>query len=597
MFQLTAFRLTNYRCFEDTDWIGLNRFSVFIGKNDGGKSSALHALKVVLACQQFEDADHRQVGVEEEAGTILRANELAAYLRINVEGAEVLLRGYRVLGSATVFEIETELVQETRLNQDLASLSLPALKELCQQLSLDAEGNQARKETFLQCLTKVRESLPKHKGWAALPAGLRNAFPVCLSYDETTSLDPEGAVRTFASNFFKTELQEGIRASTRELREQTQTKLNLKAEEVARILQSECDEIVGVEIPIADDAFSDLKVNRVRITKRDGTEVDWTRIGRGKKREMSLAVFRWQNSLLTEHLESAEQAQKAVIVLFDEPDINLDYQSQCKVTESLEAMSRHERCQAIVATHSHNLIDSVPIDSLIFFGPDVPDPIRRIWTYSAASDDLEFEKVFLRSLGISNATFFNERMFVCCSGETEIGALPLLFRHTTGRSMSMSGVLLINGFNDSGAVDAAKILRKNGRKYVLLMDSDMLTDSKCGQVNIKQKSGLDLAYVRYLGSKEFEDLFDDDVWCATLNELPQVDSDADSKTWANEEVASFRNSAKFSEAIRSAAEAYSLEGRSKPKLGVRVARKAIELERIPELLTETIELIHSHSLS
>ncbi len=589
--QLKRLRLRDYRCFEDTDWILLNQFSVFIGKNDGGKSSALHALKVILSNQPLEDADHRQTGIDAGTGNAIRAMEVSVELEVEHDNANHLIRAKRSLGGVTSFEIQAELVADDRLNQDLDGLTMQELKDLCSAVSIAAAGHQNRKDTFLTALTTHRDSQQKHTGWKSLPTPVKQALPICLSYDDSSAQDPETAVRNFATAFFKAEIQAEVATATAELRANVQQKINEKATEVAAILKSECEEVESVEIPIADDAFSDLKVSRVRVTKTDGTDVDWTRIGRGKKREMSLAVFRWQNKILTEHLEGDAEA-RPVVVLFDEPDINLDYQAQCKVTQSLESMCASGRCQAVVATHSHNLIDSVPIDALVFFGPDVPEPSKRVWSYDAATHDLDFERVFLKALGVSNASFFNENLFVCCSGETEIGSLPILFSHLKHKSLAMSGILLLNGFNDDGALDAAVILRKNKRRYVLLMDSDVKGHKRCGEATLKSSHGIEPEHVHYLGIKEFEDMFDDETWVATLNELPQVAVEgSEPNIWTVTEVAEMRSTVKFSAAIQNSAEQVSLEGRSKPKLGVRVARKSIELNRVPAALSGILDYI------
>lgn len=593
MFCLTGLRLQNYRCFGDTGWIPLNKFSVFIGKNDGGKSSALHAIRQFLLGLPFEDADHQQLSVDEASTTVERASELVIGIRADVDGVPTEMRAYHQLGEETAFQVETDLVDNPVLNQDVSAMNLSTLRGLCVSLELEVVGRQTERQPFLDAIQAYKSSLPTTKGWAPLGRAERNAFPNCLTYDEATTHDPELAIRNFASGFFKTDLQEGIRLSTAGLRNQVESQINSRAEEIAGILRSQCDEVASVEIPLADDAFSELKIARIRVRKQDGTDVDWTRIGRGKKREMSLAVFRWQNSILAEHLQS-EDSPRSVVVLFDEPDVNLDYQSQCKVTQSLETMSLAPSCQTIVATHSHNLINSVPIDSLTFFGSDISNPSQRIWTYKNESDDVEFERVFLQSLGINNSSFFNEKLFVCCSGETEIGVLPIIFNHISKRSLSMSGVLLINGFNDSGALEAAKILSKNKRRYVLIMDSDMKDDKVCGRGTLRHKHGLTVERVRYLGEKEFEDLFSDELWTHALNDLPQVEEEGRApRLWMAHDILEMRSSPKFSEAVRSSAQEYSVEGGSKPKLGVRVARKAIEHEMIPSALDDVVRLILS----
>lgn len=49
-FHVSCFRLINFKAFEDTGWIKINRITLLLGENSTGKSSLFQALQLLRFC-------------------------------------------------------------------------------------------------------------------------------------------------------------------------------------------------------------------------------------------------------------------------------------------------------------------------------------------------------------------------------------------------------------------------------------------------------------------------------------------------------------------------------------------------------------------
>ena len=159
---ITSIRLVNYRCFVDSDEIPFQKFSILIGKNDGGKSSLLYALKTVLDSKAgFVPQDH---WLDPEKNEDQRAQQVEVYVRFfdTRDGTSYHIRASHQLGEPTRHEIEAECVGDPQLDQDLDGLNLQTLKLLCTHYELNPEGAQSRRDTFLKALIDHKSEMQTH---------------------------------------------------------------------------------------------------------------------------------------------------------------------------------------------------------------------------------------------------------------------------------------------------------------------------------------------------------------------------------------------------------------------------------------------------
>lgn len=590
--KLRSLRLINYRCWEDSGDIPLTDFCVFIGRNDGGKSSALEAIVAFLTKRQLADGDHHSPDLDAEGGSASR-EPLEVRLTVEDERNIHTLRYVRMLGQPGVWEIEGACVGHDGLDGEMEGYSLPQLQALATELLVEVTGPRNRRESFLQPLLVHRASLPTVQAWKPCPSAVLQRMPKCYHYGEQTDPNPETAIQQFAMSYYNNELKPSVASETENVRETIQQKLDAKAREMVPVLKEHCDGVADVILPINPNSFSTLQLDRVRVVKTNGVEVDWSRIGRGKRREMALAVFRWQSDILTSVLEATGDEGLPIVALFDEPDMNLDYESQRRVTEALRKLSAFEEAQVIVATHSINLIDSVSVFDLLFFGQSPRCPVRRVRVDATERDVVDS---LMDAVGLRNSMLFNERVFVVCSGQTEHAAFPLLFRYVIRKTLSTCGVCLLRGESDETALQMAALLRKNGRGVLLVVDRDVDASphvrARFETNRLKHTHGLGPECVVKLGHREFEDVFSDEVWADTLNCPANALAKPDGRDpWTPEEIASFRDEPKFSKALIDAIRNEVPRSIGKPRLGVLVAKQAIATCQVPQELVDLMQRI------
>lgn len=576
----------------------MSKFSVFIGRNDGGKSSAIVALHKLFQGQAFEDDDHRKDPVEDPDSEPVVAEEMQVRARmVDSDGAEYHYRCVRRLGVAggppdIAYELEQECVSETDLNQDFEALKLDQLKELCGEYNLQPTGALTKKDSFILPIRAYRDTLAKQTGWVPAPKVFRERLPRVFIYGEGSETDPEQTIKKTLGEFYRDALLPEYEAQLAKTREEVQLRLGDAASKYVPVIQEHCKTVEGISVDLGDTSFENVQIARVRVTQKGGAAIDWSRIGRGKRREMSLALFRFSSELLTETLERLATEEsgelREIVALFDEPDTNLDYEAQRRVSQTLQKLATYDRCQVVVATHSVNVIDSVGLPQICFFAADAEDPDSPPVTRFDPGDEPDVLDMLRDSLGLRNSALFNEKLFVICEGDTEMAAFPLLYAHSTGSSLSLSGIYLINGQNNDGAKRVAGILRANRRAVHLVLDKDCESLSPYSKDNLS-KAHINMDDVTFLGKTEFEDAFDDDVWVDVLNRHYPRNASPD---WTLQDIADAHKAKKFSGyMVDTAIPMCSLARASKPDLGVHLARICVDTHRIPSEIVDLCRVI------
>ncbi|MHB9036860.1 MAG: ATP-dependent nuclease [Armatimonadota bacterium] len=599
--QIRSIQMLNYRCFTDSGEIHLSDFSIFIGRNDGGKSSALLALYKLLGGPAFEDDDHRKEP-DAEGGDANIAPTLEVRVRLSDANTDYHYRCRRALASppdmpVVHYELEQECVGHRDLNAAFEDLPLDQLKELCAKYELVTTGPQNRKSTFVDALHRYVAELPKESGWVTAPKAFRDRLPMVFYYAEGAESDPQQTIRQSMTQFYKLSILPNHRAELEGMRKQVQEQLDAEASKFVPVLAEHCPGVEDITVDIGEGSFEDVRIGSVRITQAGGAAIDWLRIGRGKRREMSLAVFRFSANLLKDallmdtNLGEDSQERRHVIAVFDEPDLNLDYEAQRRMNIILQSLSEYPRCQVAVATHSVNLIDNTPLNQICFFGTSCKDSGCSKVECFDPEEDSEVLEVLRNSMGLRNSALFNEKLFVLCEGPTEMAALPLLFGYTTKTSMSLCGIHLINGLDNEEAKRMAKILKKNGRAVHLVLDSDCCEMSKFSDDSLT-KAYLDpQTEVSFLGQTEFEDSFDDNVWLSNLNEFYPRQT---GQLWTVADLEDAHDSKKFSEYMINAIGQCS-DHVSKPELGQNLARVAVKLNKVPAEIVELTKNINQRA--
>lgn len=245
--------------------------------------------------------------------------------------------------------------------------------------------------------------------------------------------------------------------------------------------------------------------------RRSGQDVDLEAEGEGRKRRLALAIHGANLELL-----EAESATSPAILAYDEPDTHLDYASQRELFGILERQARLDHVQVVVATHSLNFIDRVPLDAIVHLQLD--GNLRTQVEFLEANryrEQIRFLESVGRGLGLRNSVLLDERCFLIVEGETEEAAIPDLFRLVTAESLIGAGIVLINTRGFAPIRQVMAFLHKEwGRELVVLADNDKRSEILAWA----ERAGLEEGrHVFFIGTKEFEDAFGDDTWLSVLS--------------------------------------------------------------------------------
>ncbi|MDQ5827905.1 MAG: ATP-binding protein, partial [Chloroflexota bacterium] len=280
----------------------------------------------------------------------------------------------------------------------------------------------------------------------------------------------------------------------------------------------------------------------------DGERV-LTSYGEGTKKRLWMGLLEWEQ-------EAARQnSSGSVIRLYDEPDVNLHYEAQRRLFNTISeiAEDRTARTQCLICTHAVTLIDRAPSETINLIRVDDSNrrSVRRISLSPDTKEIVGFFHELGQAVGLSNTALLYERAFLLVEGRSEYAAIPVIYQTLFGRSVAQDGLKLIPMHSCSAWESVIETLLMNRLESVhLLLDADCqnpessarltpetLRRLHCGNEFLSQQ-------VTFVGTKEFEDAFETPVIIAALNsQYPRPGGDS----WDPAEVASLKEkSAKFS---------------------------------------------------
>lgn len=185
----------------------------------------------------------------------------------------------------------------------------------------------------------------------------------------------------------------------------------------------------------------------------------------------------------------------------------------------------------------------------------------------------------------------HERCFLIIEGATEMTALPVLFYKKYKMPLQSAGICLVNGENSYGARMLVKFLNAHKRQVLFLVDTDAITTDgikKHFTPASFQTDGIDeTAQVHYIGVKEFEDAFSDEIWVHMAQENYPKSS---GQLWEVSDFASLRGNLKFSKAVQTLIQTEAGLGYEPPKsdLGYKLAQ-CVDKTEIPAAISQCFE--------
>lgn len=576
MWRLTQLVVRRFRSLFEIGPIPIqDTLTVLTGVNDGGKTALLDALAFLVRGYAIEEND-RSIWTPEDSveveGTLVDRTAPQNFMRIR--------RRWTPSGQ-TSFEVLARVHPRFPVPPD--KLSMPELRAKIKELppeEVDAPGGSS-KSPFVEAAQRWLSKRPPHEfseEWREANKEEEARLPRHSRFSSSKAPSPRSDVHTIVAGEVRRLLRDSSFApELGSVSERLEKAVAPSLEEIRKKVLDYCPDLENVQITFQADFTSPRLELDLLVRKSEGAPVDLEKSGEGRRRRVTLALH---EANLTALKAAEPTLAHGEILTYDEPDTHLDYASQRAMFDILTKQANLPHVQVVVATHSLNFIDKVSLRSILHFCLES----NRTRVECLASEDIKAEWDFFGSicagLGLRNSVLLDERCFMIVEGETEEMAVPALFRLITGKTMTTAGLCLLST-KGSGAVRkfVEILVGKWKRRAVLLLDEDARASLLMWASGLSLTEGNDLFFV---GTKELEDAFSDDVWARALNAkfAPKVGS-----AWTPADINALRGSEKFSEALCNRVRSRCKEPFvSKPDLGLALADTVATATDVPSAL-------------
>jgi len=385
--KLIQLKLRNFRCYKDQTILDIDDLTCLIGKNDHGKSTVLEALDTFFN-DKFDRGDYSVDGdgpveitcvFSDLPDKVILDTSLETSLEeeclLNPDGNLEIMRSYTVAAksvSKSVYLI-CEHPQEPIL-ADLLSQKNAKLKAIAEENNVDLTGITKTKNPLLRKairehigVTKVLTAL-KVEGSLNSENNLKDVWKVINSFlpvytlfrvdknisDKDQDVQDPMKVAIKESLAIKDikekleEIQEAVRIASTAVAESTIEKLKDIDPQLAEKLMADFN-----KEPKWDGIFD--------LTLLNDQGIPLNKRGSGVKRLVLLSFFQAQAEK-----KKIEDGAPSIIYAIEEPETAQHPNHQKILIRSLIELSQRDNTQVLFTTHSSNLVNELPIESLYF---------------------------------------------------------------------------------------------------------------------------------------------------------------------------------------------------------------------------------------
>ncbi|GAB2954569.1 hypothetical protein GCM10027048_20030 [Hymenobacter coalescens] len=602
---LTKLTIKNFKCHDSLVLNNLDPLCIIIGENDCGKTIVLDAIEALLSPQPCKADDYRTIEdiiaekVELIGDFVLdHTDTLPEHLRRSATHFRLTKICTK---SSTRFFVDGDGYDHDGANSFHAQ-TVPVKQEILASLGVAKPA---------KTIPKLQEQFNELVEQGVLKKDIRSVF---TPYADIRPFLPR--VERFSSEDYtdpQTVIQRGLKSVALsvmkpldtttgehvEVEELQQVRFNITAaldDEIRKAKETISRIIPGLEtvniIPTID--FGNALTNVQLAINAGSGRRNAALFGQGTNRRLWLGLLDWQRQV------ERENAVGGVIYLYDEPETNLHYNAQQQLFKHISDRSRDAvPAQSIVCTHSVHLIDRAPADAILLLEGIGASrrQTRRIDGDTAENMRTFFDRIG-RNLGLSNTALLYEKAFLVVEGATEDEALPILYHTLYGRTPAEDGIVLVNLYSCSAWPTAMRILLKSRQEFVqMLLDQDCTSPHSSADLTIERlvEEGCSETFlveqISFVGTKEYEDAFSNEVILAALNDTYHRE---DGRAWNDVDIEALRLEPKFSDAVMKSLKTHCqpiLRSKAtKPKIAVAVASKCTAAD-VPTAIKQAFYLL------
>ena len=346
------------------------RTTILTGANDSGKTTALAALDFLLGSKAPPPTDRTIIrtddtdppgGIDDD-----RFGEIRVTGRFHLAQSESRQLGLdrevrirRVLrNSNAMYEYQTVVCSNSAL-RDIETKSLGDLKSLAAQLSINCPGHAGRRATYEKPLLSYARSQPSEITWVSPPTDLLQLLPTLIIFQDD---DPEAAIRQALLGVYRSTLrEEELVRKLNSIEDRISEALRNEADSLCEHLRTRCPELSNVRIEPQVGFRDQFPTVRIEAGREDGELIGLNASGTGRRQRIALATWEFNQQLL----QRKSNPDQSLVICYDEPDNHLDYNHQRELADLVRQQSSLPGVRVVLATHSLNLIDRVPVENVI----------------------------------------------------------------------------------------------------------------------------------------------------------------------------------------------------------------------------------------
>jgi predicted ATP-dependent endonuclease of OLD family len=455
--KIRKFEIENYRNLKNIS-IEFRDLTIFIGKNDVGKSNILKALDLFFNMLESEDIKELSTSRSEDSGKISGGFDLKDYRIFNEDKSTIKLTGYIQLDPDELTNIFSKGEIELEVSKGKI-IRYPTNDTILISVSIRPEKN--RKATFEVIYMEIPQLFlfdsSKNKSLILGTDGL-------YRYEGQGKSIPSILINLIRKKFLKIPAVRNIEAEpiTDETARPVETSGKSMANEFLRYEKETSRNKEEIFEQINKD-ISEIFPSYKRIVSK--TEDNQKKVNVYFDKFPSSSVGTGINQLFVSIFDL--NSYDHVIIGFEEPEIHLHPKAQRDVFNFLKRISKKK--QIVLTTHSSIFTDCSENTRLYLVrkGPENIACIENI-------EEKEKFKLIKYELGARNYDLFFYDFVIIVEGDTEEKAIPILI-NSRGKNISKLGGTLINirGKDRLGRIQEFLTYIKNSDvKFFIIVDNE-----------------------------------------------------------------------------------------------------------------------------